>query len=280
MYEQGENTQSKWGLALGSGGARGYAHVPFLEVVEECGIKAEYVTGSSIGSVVGAAYALTADSRTVKKMTSLFVKSNQDKFEKLISMAAAGKLSEMLNIARKTAVSKSIMNDDYLYEMLIPIFKDAKFEDTKLKLGIVATDIKRCRTELITSGYIIDAVCASASVPGTFSPTRMGGTNFIDGGVMCVVPVEQCRQLGAQKIIASDVTNQVRKGKFKNALELMGYLNQLKLERIIDSEISQADHSIRFTNLNLEWFRFDQFEEATKNASELLGDFKKELMND
>jgi len=280
LYEKGENTQSKWGLALGSGGARGYAHVPFLEVVEECGIKAEYVTGSSIGSVVGAAYALTADSRTVKKMTSLFVKSNQDKFEKLISMAAAGKLSEMLNIARKTAVSKSIMNDDYLYEMLIPIFKDAKFKDTKLKLGIVATDIKRCRTELITSGYIIDAVCASASVPGTFSPTRMGGTNFIDGGVMCVVPVEQCRQLGAQKIIASDVTNQVRKGKFKNALELMGYLNQLKLERIIDSEISQADHSIRFTNLNLEWFRFDQFEEATKNASELLGDFKKELMND
>ena len=280
MSDTKETYETKWGLALGSGGARGYAHVPLLEVVEACAIKPQYVTGSSIGSVVGAAYALTADSRTVRKMTGHFAKSNHDKIEKLLQTAAAGKLSEMLNIARKTAVSTSIMHEDYLYDMLVPIFNNAKFEDTKLKLGIVATDIKRSRTELITSGYIIDAVCASASVPGTFAPTRMGGTNFIDGGVMCVVPVEQCRELGADKIIASDVTNKVRKGKFKNALELMGYLNQLKLERIIASEISKADHSIRFTNLNLEWFRFDQFEEATRNASQLLVDFKKELMND
>ncbi|MFP4461290.1 MAG: patatin-like phospholipase family protein [Thermotogota bacterium] len=280
MSETTNNSEKKWGLALGSGGARGYAHVPLLDVVEDCGIKPEYVTGSSIGSVVGAAYALTADSRTVKKMTSHFVKANKGKIDKLIEMAAGGKLAEMLNIARKTAVSKSIMSEDYLYEMLTPIFQNAKFEDTKLKLGIVATDIKRCKTELITSGFIIDAVCASASVPGTFSPTRLGGTNFIDGGVMCVVPVEECKALGAQKIIASDVTNMVRKGKFKNALELMGYLNQLKLEKIIASEISKADYGIRFTNLNIEWFRFDQFEEATKNAKKLLVDFKKELMND
>jgi NTE family protein len=172
------------------------------------------------------------------------------------------------------------MSEDYLYEMLTPIFQNAKFEDTKLKLGIVATDIKRCKTELFTSGYIVDAVCASASVPGTFSPTRLGGTNFIDGGVMCVVPVEQCRTLGAEKIIASDVTNQIRRGKFKNLLELMGYLNQLKLERIIASEISKADYSIRFANLNIEWYRFDQFDIAIKYAKELLVDFKKELMND
>jgi len=280
LSETVHNNETKWGLALGSGGARGYAHVPLIEVVEECSIKPQYVTGSSIGSVVGAAYALTADSRTVKKMTSHFVKSNKEKIQKLIDMAAGGKLADMLNIARKTAVSKSIMNEDYLYEMVTPIFQNAKFEDTKLKLGIVATDIKRCQTELITSGYIVDAVCASASVPGTFSPTRLGGTNFIDGGVMCVVPVQQCRTLGAEKVIASDVTNKVRKGKFKNALELMGYLNQLKLERIIASEISKADYSIRFTNLNIDWFRFDHFEEATKNAEELLVDFKKELMND
>ncbi|HPF16402.1 MAG TPA: patatin-like phospholipase family protein [Thermotogota bacterium] len=280
MFETTWSSREKWGVALGSGGARGYAHVPLLEVIESCDIKPEYITGSSIGSVVGAAYALTADSRTVKKMTSHFVKINSEKIKKLLQMAAGSKLVDMLNVARKTAVSKSIMNEDYLYEMLTPIFQNARFEDTKLKLGIVATDIRRCRTELITSGYIIDAVCASASVPGTFSPTRLGGTHFIDGGVMCVVPVEQCRQLGAEKIIASDVTNLVRKGTFKNALELMGYLNQLKLERIIASEISQAEYRIRFTNLNIEWYQFDQFEKATKSAMELLDDFKKELMND
>lgn len=280
MSDINTDYQTKWGLALGSGGARGYAHIPLLEVVEECGIKPEYVTGSSIGSIVGAAYALTADSRMVKKLTNHFVKSNHEKIEKLIQMVGSNKLTDMLNVARKTAVSKSIMSEDYLYEMLTPIFQNAKFEDTKLKLGIVATDIKRCKTELFTSGYIVDAVCASASVPGTFSPTRLGGTNFIDGGVMCVVPVEQCRTLGAEKIIASDVTNQVRKGKFKNLLELMGYLNQLKLERIIASEISKADYSIRFANLNIEWYRFDQFDIAIKYAKELLVDFKKELMND
>ena len=280
MSDINSGYQTNWGLALGSGGARGYAHVPLLELIEECGIQPQYVTGSSIGSVVGAAYALTGDSRMVKKLTHHFVNTNQKRIEKLVQMAAGSKLTDMLNVARKTAVSKSIMNEDYLYEMVTPLFQNAKFEDTKLKLGIVATDIKRCKTELITSGYIVDAVCASASVPGTFSPTRLGGTNFIDGGVMCVVPVEQCRTLGAEKIIASDVTNQVRKGQFKNALELMGYLNQLKLEKIIASEMSQADHSIRFTNLNMEWYRFDRFDMAIKNAKELLVDFKKELMND
>jgi len=60
----------------------------------------------------------------------------------------------------------------------------------------------------------------------------------------------------------------------------MGYLNQLKLERIIASEMSKADYSIRFTNLNIEWYRFDQFDAAIQNAKELLVDFKKELMND
>jgi hypothetical protein len=60
----------------------------------------------------------------------------------------------------------------------------------------------------------------------------------------------------------------------------MGYLNQLKLERIIASEISKADYSIRFANLNIEWYRFDQFDIAIKYAKELLVDFKKELMND
>lgn len=278
LSENSQSSSFKWGLALGSGGARGYAHIPLLETIEECGIKPGIITGSSIGSLVGAAYALTADIRAVKKMGALFVKKNSEPITKLISLSSGGKLSDMLNLVRKTTLNKSLMREDYLYDMIAPIFGNAKFEDTKIKLGIVATDINHCRTELITSGYIVDAVCASSSVPGTFAPTRLGGTHFIDGGVMCVVPVEQCKKLGAQRVIASDVTSSIRKGTFKNALELMGYLNQLKLEKIIASEIAAADYAVRFSELELEWYRFDRFEETNRRASELLADFRKEMM--
>lgn len=281
LYDSFQAAPTKWGVALGSGGARGYAHVPLLELVEECGIKPEIVTGSSIGSVVGAAYALTADSRMVRKMTNMFVKKNQKKIDELVKMASSTTLTDALNMARKSTAEKSIVDEDFLYDMITPIFGDAKFSDTKLKLGIVATDIKTSSTTLITSGYIIDAVCASASVPGTFAPTRLGGTHFIDGGVMCVVPVEQCRELGAQMVIAADVTNKMRKGTFKNSLDLMTYINQLKLERIIKYELEKADYSVRFINLDMDWYRFDQFEKATQLSRKLLEEgLKKELMND
>lgn len=270
LYDSMPATPTKWGVALGSGGARGYAHVPLLELIEDCGIHPEIVTGSSIGSVVGAAYALTGDSRMVKLMTHKFVRKNQEKIRELVKMASSTTLTDALNMARKSTSGRSVVDEDFLYEMLIPIFGDAKFSDTKLKLGIVATDIKRSSTTLITSGYIIDAVCASASVPGTFAPTRLGGTHFIDGGVMCVVPVDQCRELGAGMVIAADVTNKLRKDSFRNSLDLMTYINQLKLERIIQYELANADYSVRFINLDMSWYRFDQFESATKLAADLL----------
>jgi NTE family protein len=281
LYDSSPAAPTKWGVALGSGGARGYAHVPLLELIEECGIKPEIITGSSIGSVVGAAYALTADSRMVRKMTTMFVKKNQKKIKELVKMASSTTLTDSLSMARKSTSGKAIVHEDFLYDMIIPIFGDAKFSDTKLKLGIVATDIKKCSTTLITSGYIIDAVCASASVPGTFAPTRLGGTHFVDGGVMCVVPVEQCKELGAQMIIAADVTNKIRKSNFKNSLDLMTYINQLKLERIIQHELTEADYSVRFINLDMDWYRFDQFEQATQSAKKLLEEgLKKELTHD
>ncbi len=270
LYDSMPATPTKWGVALGSGGARGYAHVPLLELIEDCGIHPEIVTGSSIGSVVGAAYALTGDSRMVKLMTHKFVRKNQEKIRELVKMASSTTLTDALNMARKSTSGRAVVDEDFLYEMLIPIFGDAKFSDTKLKLGIVATDIKRSSTTLITSGYIIDAVCASASVPGTFAPTRLGGTHFIDGGVMCVVPVDQCRELGAGMVIAADVTNKLRKDSFRNSLDLMTYINQLKLERIIQYELANADYSVRFINLDMSWYRFDQFESATKLAADLL----------
>jgi len=280
-YDSDPASPTKWGVALGSGGARGYAHVPLLELIEECGIRPEIVTGSSIGAVVGAAYALTADSRMVKRMTGRFVKKNQERIKELVKMASSTTLTDALSMARKSTADKAVVEEDFLYEMILPIFGDAKFSDTKLKLGIVATDIKTSSTTLITSGFIIDAACASASVPGTFAPTRLGGTHFIDGGVMCVVPVEQCRELGAEMVIAADVTNKMRKGKFKNSLDLMTYINQLKLERIIKYELSKADYSVRFVNLAMDWYRFDQFDSATKMARELLDQgLRKELTDE
>jgi hypothetical protein len=71
-------------------------------------------------------------------------------------------------------------------------------------------------------------------------------------------------------VIAADVTNKLRKDSFRNSLDLMTYINQLKLERIIQYELANADYSVRFINLDMSWYRFDQFESATKLAADLL----------
>jgi len=270
-------SEYKWGLALGSGGARGYAHVPLLDIIEENGINLTAITGSSIGSVIGAAYALHADSRKVKKLTYLFTSKNKEKIDQLLGMVEGSSLSESLNIARKTAMKRAVMPEDFLYEMVMPIFGDATFDDTQIKLGIVATDIAKSQSRMITTGYIVDAVCASASVPGTFAPTRLGGTHFIDGGVICPVPVQQCLDLGAEHVIAVDISKNVRKTKYKNALDLMAYVNQLKQERLVTNELKKAEIKVRFPNLNYDWYRFDQQKEIIASAKELLDDFRKEL---
>jgi len=271
--------KEKLGLALGAGGARGFAHLAVLNNLNKRDILPDIVTGSSMGAVIGSAFALSYNVESVNLLTRYFLSISKEKISFLINgLQGKMSLSGQLNIAIKTTTSPSIMGSDFLYEILSKIFGKAKFSDTKIPLGVVSTDFITGRKELITSGYIVDAVCASATVPGAFSPARLGGTYFVDGGVTRLVPVDEAISLGADKVIGVDVGNVYRKEIFENPLDFLTYIDDLKGEKILHSDMKRAFIKIFFSELNTDWFRFDKFREIMKEAEDLLETrYKKEL---
>ncbi len=180
-------SERKVGIVLSSGGARGTAHVGVLKVLEENGIEADVIAGSSIGAEIGAAYA-----------------------------AGVG-LDEMESYWRSTSwkrVAKTLFptfpwagwsSGREVTRFLKDLFGEQRIEDLPIPYAAVATDLESGRPFPIRSGPIVQAVRASLSVPGLFVPVWLDGHLLIDGGVTDPLPVDVARSLGADVVIAVDV---------------------------------------------------------------------------
>jgi len=180
----------KIGLALGSGGARGAAHTGVLKVLEREGIPIAVIAGSSIGALVGAAYAAGIPTEQVEKewlqtdIHRLF-RSFLPTFPRA-GLSSGSELRQMLN--------------DLLGEGLI--------EDLAIPYAAMACDIDTGETITLTEGPLADAVRASTAIPGVFHPVRQGKRLLVDGGLVEPLPVKACRALGADFVIAVDITPQ------------------------------------------------------------------------
>ena len=175
----------KFGLALGSGSARGLAHVGVIQVLEAYDIPIDIIAGTSIGSVVGSLYAAGASidqlekaALSMKKSTTLFLIDPALPHSGLIS---GNKIVEMLN--------------DLALE-------DKTFDDLKIPFEAVATDVESGAEVILTQGKVIDAVRASISIPGIFTPVKYQDYYLVDGGVVNPVPVNVVQKMGADIIFA------------------------------------------------------------------------------
>jgi len=176
--------KEKIGLALGSGGARGLAHIGVLKVLEEKKIPIDYISGSSIGALIGAAYSI---GMTVKEMEEIASKTDW---------------KMMAKIFLPTLSLSAIVNDKYLGEFLYGIFGNKKFEDAKIPLALIATDLDSGKAVVLKSGNLIKAVRASMSLPMLFSPVIYKGRKLIDGGLVNPVPVDVIEPGKVDKVIA------------------------------------------------------------------------------
>jgi len=174
----------KVGLALGSGGSKGMAHIAVLEYMEFLGIPVHMIAGSSIGAVIGAVYAcgnLRAFKRDILGMDRKEVFSF---FDPVFPRHGFLEGRDWINFMKK----------------YIP--PDAMIEDLPLKMSIMATDVLKGTSVVFNSGNILEAVRASSSVPGVFVPVRYGDTFLIDGGVANPLPVDVVKTMGAGLTIA------------------------------------------------------------------------------
>jgi len=175
----------KFGLALGGGSARGLAHVGVIQVLEAYHIPIDIIAGTSIGSVVGSLYAAGAS------------------INQLEEAALSMKKSKTLSLIDLALPHSGLISGKRIEEMLSDLaLEDKTFDDLKIPFATVATDVESGAEVILNQGKIIDAVRASISIPGIFTPVKYQDYYLVDGGVVNPVPVDVVQKMGADIIIA------------------------------------------------------------------------------
>lgn len=173
------------GLALGGGAARGFAHIGVLQVLEERGIRPDLVVGTSAGSVVATLYAAGHTPTELGRMAMTLNESQ---------------------ITDWVFPGRSVLKGEALARFVRDLVNNRPIESMKLPLGIVAADLQSGEPILFRRGDPGMAVRASSAVPAIFEPVRIGGREYIDGGAVSPVPVRFARQMGAEVVIAVDIS--------------------------------------------------------------------------
>ena len=175
------------GLAPGAGGARGVAHIGFLKALEEEEIRADYVSGSSMGSVVGACYC--------KGMSP----------DKMLEVVKNLKFFDVAQIGLAPITKLGIMKWTKVRKMMSEFLENCDFSDLNIHFSCVAVDLKSGRQVTLSEGSVVDAMLASSSMPTVFRPVEKDGMLLVDGGVLCRVPVREVKNMGADVVVAVDV---------------------------------------------------------------------------
>lgn len=179
----------KIGLALGSGGSRGFAHLGVLKVLERENISIDYISGSSMGSLVGALYSAGQSVADMERVAETF----RSKYFMDLTVPKMGFIS------------------GEKFRQFIRLFTHHKnIEELNIPLSIIATDLIKAEKVIFTSGPVDRAVRASTAIPGIFVPEKIDGKLLVDGGVIDRVPASVAKEMGADIVIGVDVS-QVKK---------------------------------------------------------------------
>jgi NTE family protein len=177
----------KIGLALGGGAARGFAHVGVITALEEAGIKVDYVVGTSAGSLVGAIYASGKNAAQLQEVA--------------LKMEEAEITDWTLPFGNRGILRGQALSD-YVNRQV----NNKLIESLPVPFGVVATDLKSGQGVLFLRGDTGMAVRASSAVPSVFTPVNIGGREYVDGGLVAPVPVRFAKQMGAELVIAVDIS--------------------------------------------------------------------------
>jgi NTE family protein len=211
---------TKVGLALGGGGAKGVAHIGVLKALEEANIQIDYLAGTSVGAMVASLYAFNVDVNTISDLARRLTISDITTFK--------------LN---KTG----FFTTDLLRKLLIDYIGDVNIEEASIPLAIVATDINTGEAVIFRQGSLADAVCASASIPGIYIPMTLNGRTLVDGGLVQNVPVQPVKDMGAGVVIASHLSSVDRYEEPKNVLDVMRNAFEIAVSQHTKGEVEMAD---------------------------------------
>jgi NTE family protein len=211
----------KLGLALGGGAARGFAHVGVIQVLEEAGIHPHLVVGTSAGSLVAALYASGKNGTQLQRVAETMEEAT-------------------LTDWTIPWLSRGMMRGDALARYVASQTGGRRIEDVRVPLGIVATDLHSGQGMLFQRGDIATAVRASSAVPSVFEPVRIGGRDYVDGGLVSPVPVRYARQMGADLVLAVDISSAPEGNKASDMLQILLQTFTIMSKSINGFELKEA----------------------------------------
>lgn len=214
------------GLALGGGAARGFAHVGVIQVLEEAGIRPALVAGTSAGSLVAALYASGKTGAQLQQIAE--------------TMEEATFADWTLPI-----FSRGLLRGDALARYVHAQVGGRLIEDMPMPLGIVATDLNNGHGVLFQRGDTATAVRASSAVPAVFQPVKIAGREYVDGGLASPVPVRYARQMGADLVVAVDISNVPDANPAGDTLQILLQTFTIMGRSINSWELRDADLVVR-----------------------------------
>jgi NTE family protein len=230
------------GLALGGGFARGFAHLGVLQVLEEHHIPISYIAGTSVGSILGAAYASGAP------LSRIIATCRQLRFR---------------DIARWRVSRLGLASNHRLGDLIESVFESRQFEDLRIPTAVVATDLGTGDPVVFTQGGLVDAIRASCAFPGIFEPVEIGTRCLADGGLVAPVPTLAARQLGASCVIAVSVGLQDGyRGTPTNIFQVVSRAVSAAQKHQLESWERHADLVLRPDVQSLKWDEFNRADEA------------------
>jgi NTE family protein len=220
----------KIGLAIGAGSARGISAIGVLKVIDKYRIPIDFIAGTSMGAVIGAAYASGLSSSELEE------KLTHTNFKKLVDF---------------TLPQKGLVRGKRLEKFLRKLFRDKEFSELRIPLVVIATDLNENKMVEFNKGDVTNAVRASLSIPGIFNPVEMDNMLLVDGGLINPLPVDVVKK-NAKKVIAIDFSPDIKTTKNKVSLKKNKneFVSSLK-DIMIKTEVAKIREYINVKNIKL-----------------------------
>ena len=230
------------GLALGGGFARGFAHLGVLKVFEQHQIPISHIAGTSVGSILGAAYASGAPlARIIETCRTL----------------------RFRDFARWRVSRLGLASNHRLGDLIERVFQSRQFEELRIPLAVVATDLTSGEPVVFMQGNLVDAIRASCAFPGLFEPVEIGTRCLADGGLVAPVPTRAARDLGATTVLGISVGMQDgHRGAPSNIFQVVSRAVSAAQKHQLEIWERYADLVLRPDVQSLAWDDFDRAEEA------------------
>ena len=242
VFRQRPKLQPGVGLALGGGFARGYAHLGVLRVLEEHQIPVSCLSGSSIGSILAAAYA------SGTPLSNIIARCREIRFR---------------DFARWRVSRFGLASNERLGALVHRFFDSRQFEDLAIPTAIVATDLGTGDPVVFTHGSLAEAIRASCAYPGIFEPVQIGTRHLADGGLVAPVPTRAARQLGAQIVVGVSVgLHDGERGAPQNIFQVVSRAVSAAQKNQLEAWERHADLVLRPSLQGLAWNDFERIDES------------------